>query len=121
MRVWGKAHELTILIYKATSNFPSTETFGLVSQMRRAAYSIPMNIAEGCGRGSNADFLRFLYMALGSSHEIEYQILLAKDLSYIDELLHQDLYARIGEIKAMLIALLNTIKRSSDGQKTTKR
>lgn len=72
LKVWGKAHAATLLIYRATDGFPSTERYGLTSQMRRAAASIPANIAEGCGRASDADFARFLQIAFGSASELEY-------------------------------------------------
>ena len=80
LSVWRLAHELTLAAYRETSRFPSSEQFGLTSQMRRSAASIATNIAEGCGRGSDADFGRFLQIALGSASELEYQLLLAADL-----------------------------------------
>ena len=83
LQVWQKAHELTLEIYKLTQGFPVEERFGLQSQIRRAAVSIASNIAEGCGRGSDADFARFLQMASGSVSEVKYQLILARDLGYI--------------------------------------
>jgi len=79
IRVWEKAHALTLEIYKATSKFPKEETYGLTSQLRRASSSIPANIAEGFGRGGNAEQARFLQIGMGSACELEYHILLAKD------------------------------------------
>jgi four helix bundle protein len=85
---------------------PSSEKFNLSSQLKRATYSIAMNIAEGAGRNSDADFARFLDMSLGSCHETEYVVLLIKDLNYIDEDLFKDTNSKINEVKAMLIGLL---------------
>ena len=81
--VWEKAHQLTLEIYKQTTFFPREELFGLTSQMKRSSSSIPTSIAEGCGRNSDKDFCKFLYIAFGSSTELEYQILLRFDLGYI--------------------------------------
>lgn len=81
LKVWSKAHELTLLVYKQTKTFPKEELFGLTSQIRRACSSIPANIAEGCGKGSDADFSRFLQIAFGSANELEYHFILARDLN----------------------------------------
>ena len=78
--VWQKSHEMVLQVYRISRDFPREELYGLTSQLRRAAVSIPSNIAEGCSRGSDADFGRFLIIALGSSSEVEYQLLLARDL-----------------------------------------
>ena len=86
IKAWEKAHELTLAIYAATLSFPKDELYGLTSQMRRSASSIPTNIAEGCGRDSEADFARFLQIAIGSTTELEYQILLSRDLKLIDSI-----------------------------------
>lgn len=82
--VWKLSHQLTLHIYRITQNFPNSEKFHIINQMQRAAYSIPSNISEGCGRKSDKDFNRFLQIALGSAHELEYFILLSKDLNFID-------------------------------------
>lgn len=81
--VWELGHEVTLEIYKLTNTFPKEENFGLTSQMRRASSSIPANIAEGCGRESDAEFKRFLIISQGSASELEYFTILAKDLNYI--------------------------------------
>lgn len=81
--VWDKSHRLTLEIYKVTAKFPSNETYGITSQVRRASASIPANIAEGFGRGGNAELARFLQIAMGSACEVEYHILLAKDLNLL--------------------------------------
>jgi len=72
LEVWRKAHELTLDVYRATESFPRTEVYGLTTQLRRSCSSIPANIAEGCGRGTNGDLGRFLRIAAGSASELEY-------------------------------------------------
>ena len=80
LKVWRKAHELTQAIYQVASGFPRAETYGLTSQLRRSSASIPANIAEGCARMGDAEFARFCFIAMGSASELEYHILLVKDL-----------------------------------------
>src|SRR6266496_1634192 len=82
LKVWEKAHHVALAAYRETAAFPKPELYGLTSQIRRAAASIAANIAEGAGKNSNADFARFLQIALGSASELEYHLLLAKDLGY---------------------------------------
>ena len=84
--IWQKSHKLVMSIYDITNKFPKSEIYGLTSQIRRASSSIPINISEGCGRSSNKDFARFLQIAIGSACEVEYELLLAKDLKYIEVL-----------------------------------
>ena len=105
LKVWQKSHALTKQVYSATRTFPREELYGLTSQMRRASVSIAANIAEGCGRSTGADFARFLYMALGSASELEYYVLLARDLDVLDPTGHQDLTNQVTEIKRMLTSL----------------
>src|SRR6185369_5327866 len=83
LNVSRKAHELTLELYRATETFPRTEIFGLTSQIKRAASSINANLAEGCARGSDRELLRFINIALGSASELEYHLMLARDLSFI--------------------------------------
>jgi four helix bundle protein len=97
--VWKKAHELTLEIYRLTSSFPSQERYGLSSQLQRAAASIGANLAEGCGRETDADFRRFVQMATGSACEVEYHLVLAHDLSLIDDRNHELLNTNINEVK----------------------
>ena len=80
LKVWEKAHHLTLEIYRATASFPRAETYGLTSQIRRASSSICANLAEGCGRGGDAELARFCGIARGSASELEYHLLLARDL-----------------------------------------
>src|ERR1700741_743505 len=83
--IWQEAHQLTLKIYESSKGFPKEEIFGITSQLRRAAVSIPCNIAEGCGRYTSKDFANFLQIALGSTNETDYLTLLAKDLNYLSE------------------------------------
>jgi four helix bundle protein len=110
LKVWEKAHQLTLAVYQATATFPKEELYGLTSQMRRSASSIPTNIAEGCGRGSDDDFRRFLQMAMGSASELEYQLLLARDLGYLTAADSERLSAAVVEVKRMLASLITKIK-----------
>ncbi|MES2619213.1 MAG: four helix bundle protein [Bacteroidota bacterium] len=110
LKVWEKAHSFTLGVYKATQSFPSEEKFGLISQLRRASSSIPANIAEGCGKSTNAELRHFLNIALGSANEVEYFLLLSKDLRYLPEAKFLELTTEINSIKAMLIALIGKVK-----------
>jgi len=112
--VWTKAHGLVLVVYKQiVPHFPKEEQFGLTSQMKRAAYSIPFTIVEGCGRNTDKDFVRFLDISLGSAHELEYCFLLAKDLNLIPENEYIMLNEKINEIKAKLIKLIKSIRSSN--------
>ena len=84
-KVWQKAHDLALEVYRVTEAFPKREVFGLTSQIRRAGVSIPANIAEGCGQDTDADFARFLQIAMGSASELEYHLLLAHDLGFVSD------------------------------------
>lgn len=105
LKVWQKAHAVTLTIYKLTATFPREELFGLTSQMRRAAASIGANIAEGCGRRGNA-LARFLQIAMGSASELEYHVLLAHDLSFINDQSYIQLDDEITQVKRMLIGFI---------------
>lgn len=106
LNVWGKAHELAIVIYKTTANFPKDELYGISSQMRRASVSIASNIAEGCGRKGDSELSYFVQISLGSSNELEYQILLAHDLQFINDELFNNLSDQVDHVRRMLILLL---------------
>lgn len=110
LTAWQRSHKLTLEIYNITSKFPREELFSLVSQMRRSCSSIPTNIAEGCGRESIPDLKRFLTIAKGSASELEYQILLSKDLKYITDEQFLILDTEINEIRRMIHGLGAKIK-----------
>ena len=102
IQVWERSHHLVLRIYRLTSDFPKDELYGLTNQMRRAATSIPSNIAEGCGRNSQVELARFVHIAGGSASELEYQLLLANELGYISESNYSELDKEVNEIKRML-------------------
>ena len=106
LKVWQKAHEVTLSVYQATSQFPQQETYGLVSQLRRSASSVPANIAEGCGCVGNREFSRFSEIALRSASETEYHLLLARDLGYVEAGTYDKLNDQITEVKRMLTGLI---------------
>ena len=109
LKVWQKGHELTLSIYRATKSFPKDELYGLTSQLRRAAASIPANIAEGCVRGSGPDFRRFLQVALGSASELEYHILLSHEPGYFDKSQYESLSGNATELKRMLTSFIQKL------------
>jgi len=113
LKVWEKAHQLAVSVYKATKGFPKEEIYGLTSQIRRAAISIPNNIAEGCGRGSDADLAHFLQISMGSSSEVEYLLLLSRDLGLIATAENEQLNSQVVEIKRMLTSLIKTLRAES--------
>lgn len=108
--VWSRADDLTVDVYELTERFPSSERFELTSQMRRAAYSIPTNIAEGSGRRSKKDFARFVDISIGSSTELECQLHLATRLGYLEQPDRDRLAARLGEIHGMLRRLADWLR-----------
>jgi four helix bundle protein len=110
LKVWDKAHQLTLAAYRSTQGFPSDERFGLTSQIRRCCASIPANIAEGCGRVSDGDFQRFLQIAMGSASELDYHLLLARDLGYLTKSAYDDLAAQLHEVKSMLAPLIRKVR-----------
>jgi four helix bundle protein len=110
LKVWEKAHSFTLRVYECSSIFPKEELYSLTNQLRRAASSVPANIAEGCGKNSKSELAHFLNIALGSANESEYYLILSKDLSYLKEESFQILFNLINEVKGMLIALINKIR-----------
>jgi four helix bundle protein len=110
LKVWEKAHYLTLAVYRATSGFPKEELYGLTSQLRRSASSVPANIAEGCGRDTDSDFARFLQIAMGSASELEYHLLLARDLKLLGDDVQAGLAADVVELKRMLGTLIRSIR-----------
>jgi len=112
LKVWEKAHQLTLAVYKASERFPKEELYGPTSQIRRSSMSIPTNIAEGCGRGSDADFAHFLQIAMGSACEMEYEWLLCLDLGFIRQDEYKTLQDTLEEVKRMLATLLKTVRQN---------
>jgi four helix bundle protein len=110
LKVWSKAHELTIVVYSMTRAFPRDEMYGLTSQLRRSAASIGANIAEGCGRRSDGEFARFLQIARGSASETEYHLLLAKDLKFMSEPDYEAAEKKLNELQRMLTSLVQTVQ-----------
>jgi four helix bundle protein len=110
LKVWQKGIELVKSIYEITQLFPSNEQFGLVSQMRRAAVSIPSNIAEGCGRNSDKELIHFLYIALGSASELETQIIISKELNFLQTEKSEQMQSLIFEIIKMTSSLIKSIR-----------
>jgi four helix bundle protein len=102
LQVWQKSHQLTLAVYQVTENFPKTELYGLTSQIRRSAASVPTNIAEGAGRDTDREMVRFLSIASGSASELEYQLLLAHDLAYLPKTDYHNLRQQVVSIKRML-------------------
>ncbi|NEO42457.1 MAG: four helix bundle protein [Moorea sp. SIOASIH] len=113
LKVWEKAHELTLSVYKATQVFPKEELYGLTSQIRRSSVSIPANIAEGCGRNGKAELARFLHIAMGSASELEYHLLLAHNLNLLKAKDYECLAADVTEIKRMLTSFIQKLKAES--------
>lgn len=113
LKVWEKSHHLALAVYKITVAFPKEELYGLTSQIRRAASSVPANIAEGCGRNGKSDFMRFCHIAMGSASELEYHLLLAQDLGLLSNLDHKKLAGQVAEVKQMLTAFVR--KLNADG------
>lgn len=110
LKVWQKAHKCVLEIYRSTRTFPTEERFGLTSQLRRAAASVPSNIAEGCGREGDRELARFLSIAAGSASEVEYQLLLTHDLSFLDDEPYRQLDTQINEVKRMLNAFIRKLR-----------
>jgi four helix bundle protein len=110
LKVWEKAHLFTLKVYEVTKRFPKEELYSLTNQLRRSAASIPANIAEGCGKKSNPELAHYLNIALGSSNESEYLLLLSKDLGYLAIEDFDVLNSLINEVKGMLIALIGKVR-----------
>ena len=113
LKVWEKAHALALEVYARTKDFPGEERYALTRQIRRCATSIPTNIAEGCGRGSDAELARFLQIARGSASELEYTLLLARDLGLLKDAAHEALAPPLSEVQRMLAALIKKLTAQS--------
>jgi len=110
LNVWQKAHEMALSVYKATLSFPREKMYGLVSQLRRAASSVPANIAEGCGCDGSREFARFLKISFRSANETEYHLLLGRDLGYLHIETYQVLNEQVTEVKRMLTGFIRKLK-----------
>ena len=110
LKVWEKSHQLTLEIYIAVREFPAGERFGLISQMQRSASSIPTNIAEGCGRGSENELRQFMQIGMGSASELEYQLMLARDLEYLPSDQYKKLDTLTVEVKRMLASFIKRLR-----------
>jgi four helix bundle protein len=112
LKVWDKAHRLTLDLYRCTQRFPKQELFGLTSQIRRCGTSIGANIAEGCGR-TDAEFGRFLQIAVGSASELQYHLLLSRDLELLSEQEYARLSTEASDVKRMLVTLLSRVRTAN--------
>jgi len=118
LKVWQSAHQITLSVYRCTRSFPREETYGIVSQLRRCSASVAANIAEGCGRSGNAEFGRFLTMAMGSASELEYFLLLARDLEYLTPEKHAPVAQEVRTMRRMLNKLLSKVQAERDASQS---
>ena len=107
--VWQKAHEVSLAVYRITVGFPKHEQYCLTQQMRRAAISVPCNVVEGRARGSKKEYIRFLHIARGSLEEVRYQLLLARDLGYVDKNTYQEVFNMMDEVGKLLYGLMSKL------------
>ena len=114
LRAFELADELVVLIYKITMQFPKEEIYGLISQMRRAAVSIPSNIVEGCARESQTEYLRFLEISFASLRELHYQLTLSKRLTYVGNIDFSECEAMIIETEKVLSSLIKSLRKNND-------
>ncbi|MGB1288668.1 MAG: four helix bundle protein [Aggregatilineales bacterium] len=110
LEVWQRSHQIVLRVYKITDYFPQDERFGLISQIRRSAVSVPANIAEGSVRSSDKDFARFLYIAMGSNTELEYHLFLSCELGFLDFKIYEDISSEINRIGRMLNSFIKKLK-----------
>jgi four helix bundle protein len=113
LQVWSKSYALSLELYRLSRAFPREEIYGITSQLRRAAVSIGANLAEGCGRRSNAEMARFVRIAMGSASELDPHLLLSKDLGFLRDEDHKRTARSLIEVRKMLTALLDSIEKSS--------
>jgi len=109
LKVWEKAHALTLDVYKVTQRFPREELFGRTSQMRRCSVSIGANIPEGCGKKGNAEFQRFLQISSGSASELDYHLLLARELHFLSDADYRQMTSSLSHLRRMLTSLLQKV------------
>jgi four helix bundle protein len=110
LQVWQRSHQLTLAVYRGTAAFPKEEMYGLRSQIRRCCFSIPSNIAEGCGRGTDAELKQFLQIAMGSASELEYFLLLVHDLKFLPTKIYETLQGELIEVRRMLNGFIQKLK-----------
>ena len=110
LNVWEKSHKLTLEIYVATAGFPRSELYGLTSQIRRCSASIGANIAEGCGKRGNNEFQRYLQIASGPASELDYHLLLSRDLNFLPDARYRELVKNLTEVRKMLTSLLQKVE-----------
>ncbi len=110
LKVWDKAHQLVLAVYRTTAGFPREESYGLTGQLRRASVSVPANIAEACGRRGSREMARFLQISMGSASEMEYELLLARDLGYLEGTDYKGLQMSVTEVEKMLGSLLRKVR-----------
>ncbi|HYO26317.1 MAG TPA: four helix bundle protein [Lacipirellulaceae bacterium] len=115
LKVWEKAHALVLAVYRQTRSFPSDERFGLTSHLRRSCASIAANLAEGCARGGDLDFARFVSIAAGSASETDYHLVLARDLGYLPAATYETMFAQVSEVKRMLNAFERSLRGAASG------
>jgi four helix bundle protein len=116
LKVWERAHRFTLDVYESTRPFPKDELFGLTSQIRRSSSSIGANLAEGCGRRGDGEMSRFVTIAMGSASELEYHLLLARDLKILPSEKHSALQQELTEIRMMLSSLFVTVSKAARGK-----
>lgn len=114
LQVWSKAHTLTVDLYRLSSSFPREEMYGLTNQLRRAAVSIGSNLAEGCGRRTKAELARFVRVAMGSASELDYQLLLSRDLGFIKDEDFRRAASELTEVRKMLTSFLAAVEKQID-------
>jgi len=110
LKVWERSHALAVRVYRVTAKFPADERYALTSQIRRAAYSVPTNIAEACGRNGDAEMARFFDISMGSACELEYLLLLTSDLEYLPKSEYESLTQEVTEVKRMLARFIQTLR-----------
>ena len=110
LKVWTSSHELTLAVYQATASFPRDEMYGLTSQIRRSGASVAANIAEGCGRGGDAELARFLAISMGSASELEYHLILARDLGFLTRQTYTALADEVVNVKRMLTSFIKYLR-----------
>ncbi len=113
LKTWEKSHQLTLEVYRVTAVFPKDELYGLTSQILRASVSIPANIAEGCGRSGDTELARFFQIAMGSASELDYHLLLARDLNFLNSSDYEQLRRDVVEVKRMLASFIQKLKAKS--------